>query len=103
MRRGSRSLFPISNETAIVLGSIFNSRRYCGLGGLPLQINAVNLSSYAGLIAVGLLTANILLGLLQSVKYNTQKNGRVAKLTSTESTTGRDTHRFVSHFSILSY
>lgn len=33
-------------------------------------MSALDLSNYAGLVAIGLLTANILLGLLLSVKYN---------------------------------
>ncbi|CAN5443992.1 hypothetical protein BH09GEM1_BH09GEM1_07600 [soil metagenome] len=39
------------------------------LRSLPL-LTALDLSNYAGLIAIGLLTTNILLGLLLSVKYN---------------------------------
>lgn len=37
---------------------------------MPLNVSALDLSNYAGLTAVGLLTLNILLGLLLSVKYN---------------------------------
>ena len=35
-----------------------------------LDVNAIDISSVAGLVAVGLLTAQILLGLLLSVGYN---------------------------------
>lgn len=37
-------------------------------------MTAIDLVSYAGLVAVGLLTANMLLGLLMAVKYNPVRN-----------------------------
>ena len=43
---------------------------------VPL-VTALDLSNYAGLVALGLLTANILLGLLLSVKYNPCASGRI--------------------------
>lgn len=38
------------------------------------QMTAIDLSSYVGLLAMGLLTANILLGLLISVRYSTLRS-----------------------------
>src|SRR3954468_9231872 len=40
----------------------------------PFEMSAIDLSSYFGLVAMSLLTLNILLGLVMSVKYNPVRN-----------------------------
>ena len=56
-------------------------------------MTAIELSSYAGLAAMTLLTLNILIGLVMSVKYNPVRTGRTGASTRSRSTTGRPTSR----------
>jgi len=54
-------------------------------------MSAIDLSSYFGLAAMTLLTLNILLGLVMSMKYNPVRNWPHRRINTFKLTTGRPT------------